>query len=63
MTPETQSIAIAFCDLAQMLGKAQVLSVVQLASVLERRSKNAAALAASEEVLDALAHRLRHPST
>jgi hypothetical protein len=58
---QVESIAIAFCELAKMLGKNDCLPVTQLAASLESKAKAARTSAETKTALGELARRLRNP--
>ncbi len=58
---QVESIALAFCELAKMLGKNDCLTVTQLAGSLESKANTATTSAETKMALGELARRLRNP--
>jgi hypothetical protein len=58
---QVESIALAFCELAKMLGKNEYLAVNQLAASLESKANAATTSADTKTALGELARRLRNP--
>lgn len=60
MQPDSriEALAIAFVELSKMLGRADLISVTQLATAIETAAKAAGTNEATKEAADALARRL-----
>ena len=58
---QVESITLAFCELAKMLGKNDYLAVTQLAASLESEAKAATTSTETRTALGELARRIRNP--
>jgi hypothetical protein len=58
---QVEFIAVAFCELAKMLGEQEYLAVNQLAASLERKANAETSSAETKKALGELARRLLNP--